>query len=252
MTILGCRATAPANYSAASGYLISFEDKRILLDCGPGIVQALANYDLVRSLDAVIISHGHGDHCGDIISLAYARSFPTQARTIPIYGPTGLSSVLDGLDQVFGVPTMPAMVKPIHDRMPLREIDPGTTFEVLGLKVETIAAQHPVPTLSFKFSDFGLVYTADTALTGPLKSLAKGANTLLTEATYITTEGKNIQEHGHMGGKEVGSLARNSDAQSTILTHLTDWNQAGETLAEVVRQYQGPLDLARPGMRIAL
>lgn len=252
LTVLGCRACAPADYSAASGYLLEFDGKRVLLDSGPGIVQALANRNLIHSLDAVIVSHGHGDHCADVIALAYARSFPEPDKSIPLYGPTGIKPVIDGLDKLFGVPTMPIMTDPVRDRMPLYEIDPGSTFDVLGLRVETIAAKHPIPTLSFKFSDFGLVYTADTALTDDLQRLSRGAKVMLTEATYVTTEGKDVETHGHMGGKEVGVLSRNCDVESVILTHLTDWSDAGRTIAEVVKEYDGPLDLARPGMKLEL
>ena len=42
LMVLGCHAGMPTDGLASSGYLVSTEACRILLDCGPGVATALS------------------------------------------------------------------------------------------------------------------------------------------------------------------------------------------------------------------
>ena len=68
--ILGNSAAGPWNGSACTGYIVSTESSRILIDCGPGVATAVSRTLDPIDLDAVIITHLHHDHCYDLLSLA--------------------------------------------------------------------------------------------------------------------------------------------------------------------------------------
>src|SRR4051794_9773057 len=103
LTVIGCRAAAPAHYSAASGYLVTVGDTNILVDCGPGVAYALLQHLAFDALSAVIITHEHQDHMADIVALAYYRCFPQRLPPLPVYGPLGMGPTYRALDDVFKV-----------------------------------------------------------------------------------------------------------------------------------------------------
>ncbi|MGH8879374.1 MAG: MBL fold metallo-hydrolase, partial [Stackebrandtia sp.] len=98
----------------------------------------------------------------------------------------------------------------------------------------------------------GFVYTADTGLTDELIEFSAGAKVLLAEATYPTEEGRDFSAHGHMGGAEAGRLAHEAEVEQLVVTHLSDFTQAGETEGFVRKQYGGTVSFAEPGNEYSL
>ncbi|MBS3940160.1 MAG: MBL fold metallo-hydrolase [Actinobacteria bacterium] len=249
LEIIGARAGSPDRFGPASGYLLKTDAATILVDCGPGVIGQLAARDRLDDVDAVIISHRHLDHSGDLMAYAYHLAFPDLRTPIPMFGPTGFSGYVAQLDDVHGIPTLPTLQRPVTQMLPLTEVTPGDTFEVHGLRVDTVAALHPVPTMSMSFPDLGLVYTADTALTPELTKLASNTDLLLSEATYVDSAGRDILTHGHMSGVEAGQLAADSGASRLVLTHLSRAEDAEATRETATRHFDGDLSLASAGKR---
>ncbi len=183
----------------------------------------------------------------DIAPYAYHRSFPEALQTIPMFGPPGFGDYLDALDSVHGIPTIEEMRTPVPTRFALTEIEPGTSFLIGDVRVDTILAQHPVPCLSMRFPDFDIVYTADTAKTAELAEFCRSARLLLAEATYASPDGHDFSGHGHMSGVEAGQLAQESESQHLVLTHMSDYNQADETVANARAHYSGLISVAEVG-----
>ena len=67
MHILGCGDAFGSGGRNQSGYLVEANDRLFLLDCGPTTLLAMkrAGIDPGR-LDAILVSHLHGDHFGGI------------------------------------------------------------------------------------------------------------------------------------------------------------------------------------------
>lgn len=251
LTIIGCRAGSPGSNGPASGYVVDSGDKRIVIDCGPGVLAGLAARGLT-DVDGMIISHQHADHSADVAPFGYHRSFPKILPPVPLYGPVGIREYLSTLDEVHGIPTIPEMATPIATQFPIHEVEPGESFELAGIKVDTLLAFHPVPCISIRLPQLGLVYTADTGLTDELIEFSAGAKLLLAEATYPTEEGRDFSAHGHMGGAEAGRLAREAAVDHLVVTHLSDWTQRDETETHVVKEFDGRVDFAEPGQQYRL
>jgi len=73
ITILGCgNAFSHNNYNQS--FLLEENGKNFLVDCGTRIPTALYDQEIdLKSIDAVYISHAHGDHCGGIEEIAFSR-----------------------------------------------------------------------------------------------------------------------------------------------------------------------------------
>ncbi|HEU4328444.1 MAG TPA: MBL fold metallo-hydrolase [Roseiflexaceae bacterium] len=250
LTVLGCWAGGPQQGEAASGYLLSVGPTRVLLDCGPGVALALSARGLLDTLDAVVISHRHADHCADLLALAYRRRFPHILPALPLYGPPDLRRVLDGLDALFGIPSLPELARPLGGAFDFRPVEPGDTMHVAGLEAITLAAQHPVPTLSMRWPALGLTYTADSALTPALAAFAVGTPLLLAESTYLSEQGRDLAGHGHMTAAQAATLAREARAGRLLLTHFADAAVAEGCVDAAARVYTGPIERARAGLDV--
>ena len=69
--VCGSVAPYPKGNNNCSGFLITEDDYKVLLDCGPGSTSRLDAYRDLQKL-AVILSHYHPDHYSDIFSLGNA------------------------------------------------------------------------------------------------------------------------------------------------------------------------------------
>lgn len=79
-----CDPNEPRNYRLRTSILVESAGERVLVDCGPDLRQQLLAAD-VGTLDGVIVTHGHGDHCHGIdelrpISAAIGGPVPLHAR----------------------------------------------------------------------------------------------------------------------------------------------------------------------------
>lgn len=247
MEVIGCSAGSPQVCGAASGYLARVGETSILVDCGPGVVMELARTNRLKDLDAVIVTHEHFDHCGDLMALAYHRAFPLRQRPLPLYAPKSLRKTLDGMDDLFGIPTLDELRSPLHTHLPFHEVEIGRSFSIGPVRVDTLAAAHPVPTMSLRFPDLGLVYTADTSLTPQLIAFSLG-KILLSEATYVTGENRDFGQHGHMSGIEAGRLAREAGSPMLVLTHFAEPADSLATMSRSAECYSGLITRASPGM----
>jgi len=251
LTILGNRAGSPGPDGPASCYLIESEHGRIVVDLGGGSLTRLMPH-LASELDGIIVSHRHADHSVDLVPFAYHRSFPVVRPPIALYGPTGIGDYIAELDAVHGIPTIDSMRTPLRSQFPPHEIVPGSSFTVARTDIETVRAAHAVPCLSMRFPQLGLVYTADTAITDDLINLASGAPVLLAEATYASSVGRDLTTHGHMSGTEAGVLAFEAGVEHLILTHLSDYADSAETIANARAEFGGRISIARVGEQHAL
>ena len=252
LTVIGASATAPTYLGPASGYLLTTPRGSILIDCGSGVIGGLAKDRRLDEVDALLVSHSHADHSADLPVLAYRRSFPQVLPSLPLYAPEDLVSRLPKLDDVYGIPTLDTMKTPLGSRFEMKVREPGEGFEVVGHRVQTILADHPVPTMSIKFPDYGFVYTADTGLTDELVEFSRGASLLLAECTYRAADNIDVTGHGHLDGHTVGQLAREAGVKHLAVTHVADPDHIPDIEAEVREVFDGKVTMCAPGDRFPL
>src|ERR687892_2686164 len=74
LTVVGCSPAWPNPGGAQSGYLVEGPG-RLLLDCGPGVLARLRERDGWPQVDAVVITHFHLDHWGDLVPWVWGSMF---------------------------------------------------------------------------------------------------------------------------------------------------------------------------------
>ncbi|MGA8116399.1 MAG: MBL fold metallo-hydrolase [Actinocatenispora sp.] len=241
LTVVGCAGSFPGPESPCSAYLVEADGFRLLLDFGTGAFGTLQRYVNPHSIDAILLTHLHGDHIFDACSYVVARRYaPTGPYPpIPLFGPAGtakrLSEVYDG------------GVEPLDDVYRVATMTPGTgAIGPFQLTVDRM--NHPVETFGVRLEHRGrvLTYSADTAACDALIKLAHGANTLLCEASYVETRAN--PPDLHLTGREAGQHATRADVGRLLLTHLVPaWHSEAQTLDEVATEFSGPTEVVRPG-----
>ena len=250
VTVVGCSGSFPGPDSPASCYLVEAEGFRLVIDLGNGALGTLQRFAGLFSIDAICLSHLHADHCVDVGSYWVARQFaPDGAKPpIPLYGPRGTA---ERVTPHLGPGTGPADADPTGpsagQRFGFRDLAPGTT-EIGPFRVTAGRMNHPVETFGFRIehAGFTLAYSADTGETDTLTALARNADVLLCEASFL--EGPDNRPDLHLTARQAAGYATQAGAGQLVLTHLVPWNDRDRTRAEATAGYSGPLELATSGL----
>jgi len=238
LTVLGGGGGIPEPGGACSGYLVEHEGFHLLLDPGYATYPRLIEHVSADDLGAVLVSHGHPDHCADLNPLLRARVFGDRPKdTLPVCALPG------ALDAILAIEPG-GWLKPVTD---LRTFEAGERFEVGPFEVATFGLPHYVPNAGFRLSAGGrtVAYTGDTGPTDDLLTLARDADLFLGEATHPRREEKGLL---HLNAHAVGEYATRAGVRHLVLTHLWPGTPPEDALEAARETYGGRLDVARPGL----
>lgn len=246
LTVLGCAGSFPGPESACSAYLVEAEGFRLLIDFGSGSMSALQRYSDMNTVDAIILSHLHGDHMLDACTYVVVRRYdPTGPKPpVPVYAPLGAAERIASAYS----PDNEAM----DDVYTFYGLQPGT-FPIGPFSVTVDRVNHPVETYGVRIEHGGkvLTYSADTAPCEALLRLATGADLFLCEASYL--DGADNPPGLHLTGGEAGEAATKADVGRLLLTHLIPaWFSEASIVDAASAAYAGPVEVVRPGARYDL
>ncbi|HET8683778.1 MAG TPA: MBL fold metallo-hydrolase [Micromonosporaceae bacterium] len=243
LTVLGCAGSFPGPEAACSAYLVEAEGFRLLLDFGSGSLSALQRYAGLHEVDAILLSHLHCDHfldaCAYVVVRRYAPEGPRPP--LPVYGPAGAPARLAA--------AYSADKGPLDDVYTFYALQPGT-FPIGPFQVTVDQMNHPVETYGVRLDHGGkvLAYSADTGPCEALARLAQGADLFLCEASYL--DGADNPPDLHLTGREAGEHATKAAVARLVLTHLVPaWGSEALTYEAATAAFDGPVDIARPGLR---
>ncbi|MDX2249753.1 MAG: ribonuclease Z [Bacteroidia bacterium] len=146
--ILGTSAAIPTNSRLPSAQVVTINDRHHLVDCGEGTqIQLLRSKVKYSRLDAIFISHLHGDHIlgvpGLLNSLSlYERNFP-----LKLFAPSGLKTILDLVfEQTHSYLNFEL------EFIPTEDFAPGSIFyETDRYQVYALPLEHRIFCRGFKF-----------------------------------------------------------------------------------------------------
>jgi ribonuclease Z len=149
---LGTSAGRPTVARGASALAVVAEGAWVLCDCGEGAQVAALRAGLSFSrLDAVLITHLHGDHFNGLPGLLGTLGLEGRERPLTVVGPRGIASLLETLARAgsLGVGGLPVHIVELEGE--------GEPFEFpreapSAFAVETRALAHRVPTFGYRVS----------------------------------------------------------------------------------------------------
>lgn len=242
VTVLGAAAAWSERPGRPSScYLVEIGRNALVLDLGQGALSSVFQHRDPSSLDAVVVSHMHGDHHVDLIPLRNLLRYGyDRPRSIALHAPAGLRQRYDvftgedGFLDILGGPDL------VEGR---REIGP------FQLQVQRVL--HSEQSHAFRVTDSlddpdgpGLVYSGDCGRADDLLPLIRAGDTLLCEAFWSTLEP--IAEARHLSAQQAAEVAQRGGAAHLILTHILEAHDPQAAVQAASGIFRGPVQLAAP------
>jgi ribonuclease BN (tRNA processing enzyme) len=216
--ILGCGDAFGSGGRNQTGYLVEASDRLFLLDCGPTTLLAMkrAGFD-PSHLDAIILSHLHGDHFGGIpfFFIEYLYQKP-QDNPLTIAGPPGTE---ERVRELFGIM--------YGGGRSSREIPP-TRFEVLipeqmqsvkGIEVFPFQVPHQTYDISLGVSvgyeGKRILFSGDSAWTDLFIDHSRGVDLFLCECSFYSK-----QPGMHVNYFALQANLSRLNCKKLVLTHM--------------------------------
>jgi ribonuclease BN (tRNA processing enzyme) len=217
LVVIGSSPAWPNAGSAHSGYVVESEGRRLLLDCGPGVLGRLREREAWPAVEAIAITHFHLDHWGDLVPWVwgsfYRRGQGDERPELWVY--RGGRAFLEELGARLGFPDM------FERTFDVSEYDAETPFRAAGLEVLPVRLPHyRLETYGFRVTNgtATLAYTGDTGPSERIAELARDADLFVCEAT-LETGVADGEPRGHLSADEALDAYAASHARNLLLTH---------------------------------
>lgn len=225
------------------------KDEVALVDCSGSPYQKVlkAGLDPMR-VSSLIVTHRHVDHVYGIPSLAHNIGLAGRRATLHVYALAETMKILRGFMDLF----------PLEAKMPYRielhEVPAKEGHEVLrarGFRVLSTPVKHGAANIGLRveFDLLGgrgtIVYSSDTSPCSSLIALARGADILIHEATFLHSDAARAAADGHTTGYQAGEIARQAGVKRLFLCHFSAGlhGREDELRQEAMRSFGGPVEI---------
>ena len=255
----GTAGSVPTARRGLPALLLRAGGDRILFDCGEGTQQQLLRSVGLPDVGAVFITHFHLDHWLGLLGMLKTFDLRARERSLTIYGPPGLHSLLGAMRPVIGRTGYP---------LELAELEPYEEIRFGTFLISPFPVNHRVEAYGYAFveddrpgrfdvaaaralgvtdgPDFGrlqrgetvngvrseqvmgetrsgrrIVISGDTAPCQAVEVLAHDADLLVHEATFKEEERARARETLHSTARQAAEIARDAGVQMLALTHLS-------------------------------
>ncbi len=149
VTILGATSAIPTKSKAPTAQIISSEQSSYLVDCGEGTQIQMRKYGVkMQRLEAIFISHMHGDHYFGLVGLLNSMSLLGREKTLKIFAPPLLQNIIEL--QFKAAKTKPKFKIEFRNLTFDQHIK---IFEDNKIEVYTIPLDHRIPCNGFLFRE---------------------------------------------------------------------------------------------------
>jgi ribonuclease BN (tRNA processing enzyme) len=197
--------------------------KNIVIDMGCGSLTKLLGLIRPADLDALVLSHLHADHMGDVLTLRYAldasKKMGQRMAPLPVYLPAE--------------PETESGLISRHGMMDAHLIEDGMNANICGIDVRFSLMPHPVPSYAMRFEAEGkaFVYSGDTRENDKLAPFASGADLLVMEAAFLSRD--KVPGAPHVNAVEAGTIALDAQVKRMLVTHIFPEYNENDILNEV-------------------
>jgi ribonuclease Z len=262
LTFLGTSSAAPTLARNVASIAVMLDGRVLLFDCGEGTQhQLLRSHVRAGAIDAVFITHLHGDHLFGLPGLLATLGLNGRVAPLQVFGPAGLRPYLESIPYL-GAPYDIDVVSP-----------PPRTMAFDGYRVESALLDHRIDCYGFcvieddrrgtfdvdraralgvpegplfaalhRGEDVTLddgrvvrsedvvgptrrgrriAYCTDTRPCAASVALARNADVLVHESTYAADMAAEAGERGHSTSVEAARIAAEAGCARLLLTHFS-------------------------------
>lgn len=229
LNILGIASAMPVSDKNPSAQVLNVHGRLFLIDCGEGVQKSMCAARLSPlKVDAICISHVHGDHVFGLFGLLSTMSMQGRREPLRIYAPGNFRPVLDfflscyGADFQIGYHPLSMDVpeeicRSGHVRISAFPLRHGV--ECYGYRFDAIRSDGCQPGLVGELPSYA--YCSDTEPFPELAAWLRGVHTLYHESTYVQACVDKARLHHHSTAMEAAACARDAGVRRLLLGHYS-------------------------------
>lgn len=216
VVVLGSGTAMPDVDRGPAGLAVTTATSAWWFDCGSGTLQrsARAGVDPL-TLDGVVLSHHHPDHCADLVPLLFALRVAGRQRPLRVIAGEGFERLWHGLNAAWGKWICP----PGGVEVTLIDRSSPHTLQLGDLTLRTAPANHAAGALHLRAEHGGrsMTFSGDTGPSDALAELATTTDLLVSECGATADESAT-----HLSAADVIALARAARPRELWVTHIND------------------------------
>jgi len=247
-TVIGCGTVVPEPDRACSAYWLESGPIRLLLDCGPGALRAMARTHLPwQTITDVALTHFHVDHTGEIPGLLFALTYgllpDRREQPLDFWGPPGTVRFFNRLRDAYGDFILnPGFEVRVHETAAGRS---DRLAEACVLGTHSTPHTEESRALRIELPDRVIVYTGDTGPSDTLPGFCAAADLLVCECSLPDS----YAIPTHLSPASVARLASASDPEFLLITHVYPEFRRRADVPVLVREqgWAGPVEVASEG-----
>jgi ribonuclease Z len=229
---MGTASAMPISDRYPSAQMLKANGRLFLIDCGEGCQQQMrrCHFSFVK-IEAIFISHTHGDHVFGLFGLLNSMAMYGRAVPLHIYGPQPLGNILAFYRNYF---TDADSFEIVYH--PLSMKAPELIHTSKHLTVTAFPLQHKIAAFGFRFDEIvterhrlenpayrgkSYAYCADTMPFPELPEWVRGVDLLYHEATYLDEMADKAAARYHSTTKQAAQCALEAGAKKLVVAHYS-------------------------------
>lgn len=235
LTVLGNNGPYPKAGGACSGFLLDCEETKVVLDFGNGVLSRLQQYIDIEEISAIILSHLHSDHMGDMMILRYAADIKLMKgqmeKPIKVYAPAEPIEEFERLKY--------------KEALEVIEINPAEKLVIGDLQISFREMIHGYKNYAVCIENNSkkFVYSGDTCINDELAKFASNADLFVCEAGLLERDEKLLRVM-HLTAREAAQIARDAGVKRLLLTHFLPDVKLEHYMNEAMSVYNGIMEIA--------
>lgn len=217
LTFIGTSDAFGAGGRRQAALLLRVDAGAVLLDCAPTTCSGLAALGVRREdIDAIAISHFHGDHFAGIPQFLLASTFEDRrTKELLVAGPVGAEARVRRAAAALGHQLREDYPFPIR----FAEYAAGRATDLGPVEIEPFVTRHQADTSPHGFrveaGAASLVYSGDTGWFDALPDQTRGSDLVVSECTFY-----DFEFEYHLNYQTLRERAEELDCGRLVLTHL--------------------------------